>query len=116
MTAESESATTKPLLRRPWIWIVAAIIAAFILYHVNDFPSGRYTCTWSGIKPSGELAGDLVVVVGNWPNTFPLKARIFTSTGPVNMVNWSHVHSYGSRELVATIPIGSGRFQALCEL
>ena len=110
------NAPLKPSLKRPWVWVAITIAAVFILSNVNAFPGGRYTCTWSGGAPSGELAGDLVVTVGTWPSTYPLKARIFTQNGPVTVKNWSHAHSSWSREINAEIPIGSDRFQALCEL
>lgn len=117
MSAQSATTTPpKPLLKRPWFWAVIAIAAVFIISNVNAFPGGRYTCAWIGGGPSGELAGDLVVTVGTWPSTYPLKARIFTANGPVSVEDWSHAHSTWSREFNATIPIGSDRFQALCEL
>ena len=111
-----ETPAKKPLVKRPWIWVVAVIVVGYLLINVNMFPAGRYTCTWSGDRPSGALAGDLVVTVGSWPGTFPLKARIYTATGPVLVTDWSHVHSGYAREFNAVIPIGADRFQALCEL
>lgn len=113
---ESDRSTKKPLLRRPGFWVVVAITAAIIISNVNAFPGGRYECAWSGSRPKGELAGDLVVTVGNWPDTYPLKARIYTPTGPVTVENWTHAHSTWAREFYATIPTGTGRYRALCEL
>lgn len=112
-----ESPQTKPWYRRPWVWIVAAIAVFFLVYNFNKFPAGRYECTWSGgTGPEGELAGQLVVTVGQWPGTFPLKGRIYTSSGPVTVTDWSHVHRDFERELHAVVPIAGVNHQALCEL
>ena len=111
-----QSIPTKAWYKRPWIWVVLAAATALVLYNFNKFPAGRYECTWSGSAPSGELAGDLVVTVGTWPTTYPLKARIYTATGPVLATGWSHVHRDFEKELHAVIPIGSTDYQALCEM
>ena len=105
----------KPLLTRPGFWVVAGLIAVFLFSNINAFPAGRYECTWSGARPGGELEGDLVVTVGTWPATYPLKARIYTATGPVEVVDWTHAHSTWAREFHATVPIKSREYQALCE-
>ena len=110
------SQSTRSPLRRPGFWVAGAVIGAVVLGNATAFPAGRYECSWSGARPSDELAGDLVVTVGTWPGTYPLNARIHTLAGPVTIDYWTHVHSAWARELHATIPIGSHDYQALCEL
>lgn len=114
VTPDSPSRT--PIFKRPWFWVVLAIAAGLVFWNVTNFPAGRYECTWRGEGPSGELAGDLYVTVGSWPNTYPLKARIHTATGAVELVDWTHSRRDRASEFYATIPIAGVEHQALCEL
>lgn len=108
---------TKPFYKRVWVWILAGGAVLFLVFNFNRFPAGQYECAWSGgTGPEGELAGDLVVTVGTWPGTYPLKGRIYTATGPVTVTDWTHAHRDFERELHAVVPIAGTDHQALCVL
>jgi len=55
-------------------------------------------------------------VVTAWPGTYPLKARIHTATGPVELRDWTHARRDRASEFYATVPIAGTNYQALCEL
>lgn len=101
------------------MWIVAAIGVAIVISNALTFPGGRYECIWQGERPEGVLGdGELVVIVGQWPGTYPLDARVYTTTqGMVHIDSgWTHAHSTYAREFEAMFPSQGGRYQAHCEL
>lgn len=109
----------KPWYRRPWIWVVAVIGTVFLISNFNAFPAGRYDCRWQGTVPDGILGeGEIVVVVGQWPNTYPLELRVYHPSRGMIIYdgNWSHAHGTWERDFYATIPWKGSRYQAFCEL
>ena len=119
MSTDSARVASKQWWRRPWVWIVAAIGVAIVISNALTFPGGRYECIWQGERPEGVLGeGELVVIVGQWPGTYPLDARVYTTTqGMVHIDSgWTHAHSTYAREFEAMFPSQGGRYQAHCEL
>ena len=58
------------------------------------------------------------MIVGQWPNTYPLDARVYTKNGGMVSFDyhWTHVHSTWARELEAMFPTEGREYQAHCEL
>lgn len=107
-----------PWWKRWWVWGLAAALA-FVVASSMAFPSGRYECIWQGERPDGDLGrGRVVVLVGRWPNTYPLEARIYNESLGMAIYDgdWTHAHSAYDREFGAVFPWKGDSYQAHCEL
>lgn len=111
-----DTSTKTSVFKRPWFWVVLALGAGIVYFNATEFPAGRYECTWRGEGPTGQLSGDLYVTVGSWPNTYPLKARVHTATGAVQLMDWTYARQNRASEFYLTTTIDGRSHQALCEL
>lgn len=119
MSNATSHSPSRPWWQRWWVW-VGAIGGVIILLNVLSFPAGRYECIWQGgARPDGLLGeGQLVVDVGMWPATYPLEARLYTTSQGMLIVDsgWTHAHGTFDRDFHAVFPWKGSSYQAFCEL